>query len=443
MPKKAAELSAKQVRDLKEPGDYAVGGVSGLILQIRSPQAKSWILRYSAGVTAISRSGREYQQRKYLGLGGFPDVSLADAREKARDAKKLIAQGLDPLAEKKASKLALMQAQARAVTFEQMAKQAHEVKAQEFKNYKHSQQWINTLENYAYPILAKMPIDDIEAADVLAVLKPIWTTKTETASRLRQRIAAVFDHASASGYRTKPNPAAWKGCLQPLLPAPDKLKKRQGKATNHHPALPIKEMQRFIALLQKRSGAGARALEFTILTAARSGEIRGATWDEIDLDEKVWRLSAERMKADKPHTVPLSDAAVALLECMPKESKYIFPSSKGGELSDATLSATIKRMHAEELEQGNEGFTDPSNGRTATPHGFRSTFKDWTRQKNRFPDEWSELALAHVNSDATRAAYARNELLEERAEMMQSWSDFINGKFSDKNVVPLKKNSSK
>ena len=432
MPKKAAELSAKQVRDLKEVGTHAVGGVSGLLLQIKSPQAKSWVLRTKIG-----------DRRCHIGLGGFPDVSLADARERARQLKDKIKQGIDPLAEKKASKLALMQAQARAVSFEQMAKQAHEVKAQEFKNYKHSQQWINTLETYAFPTLAKMPIDEIEAADVLAVLKPIWTTKTETASRVRQRIAAVFDHALASGYRTKPNPAAWKGCLQPLLPAPEKLKKRQGKANNHHPALPIDEMQQFMNKLQKRAGAGARALEFTILTAARSGEIRGATWDEIDLDEKVWRLSAERMKADKPHTVPLSDAAVALLKCMPRESKHIFPSSKGGELSDATLAATIKRMHEDEVNKGNKGFIDPTNGRTATPHGFRSTFKDWTRQKNRFPDEWSELALAHVNSDATRAAYARNELLDERAEMMQAWSDFVYGKFSDKNVVPIKKNSSK
>ena len=432
MPKKASELSAKQVRDLKESGTHAVGGVSGLLLQIKTPQAKSWILRTKIG-----------SRRCHIGLGGFPDVSLADARERARELKSLIKQGVDPLSEKKASKLALMQAQARAVTFEQVAHQAHAVKAQEFKNYKHSQQWINTLESYAFPILANMPIDDIESADVLAVLKPIWDTKTETASRLRQRIAAVFDHASASGYRTKPNPAAWKGCLEPLLPSPEKLKKRQGRANNHHPALPVNDMQRFIAQLQQRAGAGARALEFTILTAARSGEIRGAKWDEIDLEEKVWRLSAECMKADKPHTVPLSDAAIALLQSIPRQSKYIFPSAKGDELSDATLSATIKRMHEDETSSGGQGFTDSVNGRTATPHGFRSTFKDWTRQKNRFPDEWSELALAHVNSDATRSAYARNELLDERAEMMQSWSDFINGKFSDKNVVPLKKNSSK
>lgn len=442
-PKKAKELSAKEVRDLTQPGMYAVGGVSGLHIRLNDSGAKSWILRYSSGEVRQSSAGRDYFKRVDMGLGGFPEVSLAEARELAREAKRSLKQGVDPLSHKRALKQSMIQAKARSITFEQVAKQAHEVKTQEFKNYKHAQQWINTLEKYAYPSLAKMPIDDIEAADVLAVLKPIWTTKTETASRLRQRIASVFDHATASGYRTKPNPAAWKGCLQPLLPAPEKLKKRQGKANNHHPALPITDMQRFIAKLQKKKGAGARALEFAILTAARSGEIRGATWEEIDLDEKVWRLSAERMKADKPHTVPLSDAAITLLECMPRESKHIFPSGKGGELSDATLAATIKRMHEEEVSKDKAGFIDPTNDRIATPHGFRSTFKDWTRQKNRFPDEWSELALAHVNSDATRAAYARNELLEERAEMMQAWSDFIYGKYSDKNVVPLKKNSSK
>lgn len=431
-PKKASELTAKQVRDFKETGSHAVGGVAGLILQIKSPYAKSWILRTKIG-----------DRRVHIGLGGFPDVSMADAREKARELKNLIKQGIDPLAEKKASKLAMMQAQARAVTFEEIAKQTHLVKKQEYKNHKHSNQWITSLENYAFPILAKMPIDEIETADVLAVLKPIWTTKTETATRVRQRIAAAFDHATAAGFRTKPNPAAWKGNLEPLLPSPEKLKKRQGRANNHHPALPIDDIQRFMSKLQKRAGTGARALEFTILTAARSGEIRGATWDEIDIKEKVWRLSAERMKAEKAHTVPLSDAAIKLIMFMPRESKHIFPSSKGGELSDATLAATIKRMHEDEAIAGNQGFIDPANGRTATPHGFRSTFKDWTRQKNRFPDEWSELALAHVNNDATRSAYARNELLDERAEMMQAWSDFIYGKYSDKNVVPLKKNSSK
>lgn len=412
MPRRVKELSAKQVRDLSKIGYHSVGGVAGLKLQIASETARSWILRTMIG-----------SKRREIGLGGFPEVTLSMARDKAREIKEQIRQGLDPVAEKKAVRLALIKEQNRSATFEQLAADAFNVKQQEFRNPKHASQWITTLQTYAFPVIGKLPVDEIEAADVLKVLEPIWSTKTETATRVRQRMASVFDHALASGLRTKPNPAAWKGCLQPLLPAPEKLKKKQGRANNHHPALPIDQMQRFMQELRAREGNGARALEFAILTAGRSGEVIGARWDEIDLKEKVWRLTAERMKADKAHTVPLSDAAVSLLEAMPRNGQLIFQTPKGGELSNAAMLATVKRLHADDIEKGGKGFTDPTAGRIATPHGFRSTFKDWTRQKARFPDEWSELALAHVNSDQTRAAYARNELLEERAEMMQAWAD--------------------
>ena len=432
MPKKNPELSAKQVRDLSTRGMHAVGGVSGLHLRINDNGAKSWILRYTTGEPVPAKSGKAYLKRRDLGLGGFPDVGLGEAREAAREAKKLIKQGIDPVEQRKAVRREYMQSMIRAVTFQAVAADAFEVKRQEFKNSKHAAQWISTLENYAFPIIGKMPVDEIEASDVLAVLKPIWTSKTETATRVRQRMATVFDHALATGTRTKPNPAAWKGCLEPLLPTPEKLKKRSGKANNHHPALPIDQMQRFMQDLIGREGNGARALEFAILTAARSGEVRFAVWDEIDFENKQWRLSAERMKAERPHVVPLCDQAIKLLESLPRESKLIFPSSKGLELSDATLSAAIKRMHADDIDKNGSGYLDPVNGRIATPHGFRSTFKDWTRQKARFPDEWSELALAHVNSDQTRAAYARNELLEERAEMMQAWADFCHRQKSGK-----------
>lgn len=424
MPRRVKELSAKQVRDLSEIGYHSVGGVAGLKLQIASETSRSWILRTMFGI-----------KRKEYGLGSFPEVSLAMAREKAREYKDKIRQGIDPLAEKKAARLQLIKEQNRFVTFEQLADDAFKVKQQEFRNPKHASQWITTLKTYAFPIIGKLPVDEIEAADVLKVLEPIWSTKTETATRVRQRMASVFDHAQASGLRTKPNPAAWKGCLQPLLPAPEKLKKKQGRANNHHPALPISEMQRFMTELRKRTGDGARALEFAILTAARSGEIIGARWDEIDLKEKVWRLTAERMKADKPHTVPLSKAAVSILESMPRKGQLIFQTPKGGELSNGAMLATLKRMHNDDIEKKGAGFTDAVSGRIATPHGFRSTFKDWTRQKGRFPDEWSELALAHVNSDQTRAAYARNELLEERAEMMQAWAEFCGGEFSESSKV--------
>lgn len=424
MPVKAKELSAKEVRDLTVIGLHPVGGVAGLRLQITSERGKSWIYRVKVG-----------GKRREIGLGGFPDVSLAEARERARELKEKINGGFDPVAEKKEARLKLIQEQNRFATFEQIARDAFQVKEQEFKNAKHASQWIATLENYAFPIIGNMPVAEIQAADVKKVLDPIWTTKTETASRVRQRMAAVFDYALANHKRFTANPAAWKGCLQPLLPSPEKLKKKLGKSNKHHPALPVNEMPRFIRELRSRKGDGARALEFAILTAARTGEVMGARWDEISLTEKVWRLTAERMKADKPHTVTLSDNVISLLEVMPNRTGLIFQTPKGGELSSAAMLAVTKRLHHDDIEKGGKGFLDPIMDKIATPHGFRSTFKDWTRQKARFPDEWSELALAHVNSDETRSAYARNELLEERAGMMQAWDQFCAGGFSDDGKV--------
>lgn len=439
MPKRATELSDLEVRRKTKPGHYAVGGVSGLLLKVRSESQRSWILRYTTGEILVSTTGKPYMKRRDIGLGSYPDITLSSARNKARELKEKIDQGVDPVAEKLAVKQARIKKANRQATFADVAEKAFEVKAQEFRNPKHASQWINTLKSYAFPFIGKMAIDDIEAADVYKVLEPIWIKKTETASRVRQRIASVFDHAQASGLRTKPNPAAWKGCLQPLLPAPEKLKKKNGKSGNHHPALPIDQMQRFMSELRKRKGDGARALEFAILTASRSGEVIGARWDEIDLKARVWRLTAERMKADKPHTVPLSDAAIQMLESMPKNGELIFQTPKGGELSSGAMLSTVKRLHEDDVAREGDGFNDPTNDRIATPHGFRSTFKDWTRQRARFPDEWSELALAHVNSDQTRAAYARNELLDERADMMNAWAEFCGGKFSDSdNVVMMR-----
>jgi integrase len=240
-------------------------------------------------------------------------------------------------------------------------------------------------------------------------------------------LATVFDHALATGIRTSPNPANWKGCLQPLLPGPEKLKKRQGKANNHHPALPVDQTKDFMSDLRAREGVGARALEFAILTAARTGDVRGAKWSEINFEEKIWQLSAERMKADRPHRVPLSEQAIELLLKLKQNSTshLIFTSNKNTEISSVTLIATIKRIHQCKLDQGEPGYIDTEmNNRVITTHGFRSTFKDWSRRGRKYPDEWSELALAHVNSDQTRAAYARDELVAQRLGMMQDWANF-------------------
>lgn len=412
MPKKASELSAKAVRDLTEPGRYPVGGVAGLLLRVMPTGSKQWILRTKSG-----------SHRRDIGLGGFPDVTLSQARDRAREVKDKIRAGVDPVAERKAVRVALIQSQARGLTFAEAAKQCHTVKAQEFKNAKHSAQWLNTLESYAFPTLGRLPVAEIETPEILAVLEPIWSTKPETASRLRQRIAAVFDHAIAGKIRTTPNPAAWKGCLEPLLPNTEKVKRKQG-AKRHHPALPLPEVPRLMADLATRDTNTAKALRFAILTAARSGEVRLATWSEFDLDARVWKLNADRMKADKPHTVPLSDAAVAILENLPRGNPagLVFPSAKGVEYSDMAFSKLMKDLHAADDSRGGPGYMDPEQGRIATPHGTaRASFKDWTRQGGRFPDEWGELALAHVNSDQTRAAYARGELLEERRGMMEAW----------------------
>lgn len=416
MPKVAKELSAKAVRDLNKPGTYAAGGVAGLNVVVTPSGAKCWILRTKVG-----------SKRREIGLGGFPSVTLSQARDRAREEKEKIRQGIDTVAERKAAKLALIQAQARGITFKDAAKQCHEVKSQEFKNAKHSAQWINTLEKYAYPTLGNLPVADIDTPEVLAALKPIWTNKPETASRVRQRIAAVFDWALASKIRMSSNPAAWKGCLDAQLPNPSKVKKRKTNGTNHHPALPVDDIPRFMIDLSAKTSISAKALTFAVLTTARSGEVRFATWKEINWKDRVWRISADRMKAEKPHTVPLSDAAIEILESLPRDypAGLIFPSQRGTELSDMALSKLLKDMHLADLEKGGPGYLDPLQDRIATPHGTaRSSFKDWSLQNNRYPDEWSELALAHVNSDRTRAAYARGGLLEERRGMMEAWGQF-------------------
>jgi len=424
-------MTAAELRRLKEPNIYAVGGVSGLHVVVTATGAKCWILRTKVG-----------EKRREIGLGGFPEVSLADARNRAREMKAQIREGIDPVAERKAARLRLIQAQARGVTFEDAAKRCHAVKQQEFRNFKHAQQWYATLERYVIPTLGKLPVAEIDTPQVLAVLEPIWADIPETAGRVRQRMASVFDWSRAAKIRTQPNPAAWKDCLEPLLPKTVKVKRTTGKSLRHHPALPSSDVPRLMAALAQKEAPSAKALRFAILTGARSSEVRLATWDEIDLKARVWRLSADRMKADKAHTVPLSDAAVALLESMPKDNPagLVFANAKGVELSDMALSKLLKDTHAADTANGGEGFLDPTQDRIATPHGTaRSSFKDWTRENNRFPDEWSELALAHVNSDTTRAAYARNELLEERRGLMEAWGQYCEPERSKGSVVAFER----
>jgi integrase len=461
MPKIAKELSPLAVRRLaNRTGFHAVGGVAGLHLFVKDTGAASWVLRKMVGA-----------ERRNLGCGGYPTVGLKEAREEARRLVILVRQGIDPVADRKAASDALRAAQAKDKTFEQVARLCHAAKSPEFKNAKHAAQWIRTLETYVFPKIGRLPIAAVERPHVLAVLEPIWKTKTETATRVRQRIEAVLAYATVNHLRPEGvNPAAWLGNLQHALPKAAKLKQRESHAAlpwrdmagfmvrlraNVAPAsgpahpLPLSEAAKVLGLHQEtlarwvregapivtKGGLGRgnqstldpeavrawrrdvesggesvrRALEFAILTAARSQEVRLATWDQVDLTHKVWTVPAELMKSKKLHRVPLSDAACALLRALPRRKgvELVFPSVTGKALSDSTLSKMLRDWNV-----------------PAVPHGFRSSFKDWAREAcgTRYADEVSELALAHVDSNETRAAYARNELLEPRRKLMAEWA---------------------
>lgn len=405
MPKKARALSALEVGRIRAKGMHAVGGVGGLHLRVTPSGARGWILRVRVG-----------GKRRDIGLGGFPDVTLATARDKARAAHERITDGGDVVAERRAARQALMSAQAARMTFAEAARAKWATLVPEFRSKKHQMDWISSLERYAFKDLGSIDVSEIELPHVLRVLQPIWQTKTETATRVRQRIQAVLDWATVAGHRTGSNPARWDGNLAEVLPKPSKITKE-----THQPALSWQDVPRFMRALRKRQGTAARALELAILTAARSGELRGMTWAEVDSTIGVWKVPGERMKTGKPHAVPLSARAQELIQAQPRieESPYVFAAIRGGTLSDMSISAVCRRM-----------------GVAAVPHGFRSSFKDWARSLYRdtreglvpaYADEVSELALAHVNSDATRAAYARDELLPLRTRLMEEWGAYCDG----------------
>jgi integrase len=428
MPKITTELSALDVKRLVHPGGNrnvlcSVGGVTGLYLQLTPKQGRSWVLRAKVGAA-----------RRDIGLGGFPAVTLSQAREKAREARGKIAQGIDPIEERKATKAALAAAQNRGLTFADATDRYLAAKLDAFKNAKHRQQWHNTLETYAKPELGKMLVQNIAVQDVLRVLQPMWSDKTETASRVRGRIEAVLSWATVSGHRTGDNPARWAGNLKELLPAPSKVAKE-----GNQPALQIDDAPRWFADLRTREGFGARALEFLALTASRSQEIRGALWDEVDLDKALWIIPATRMKMDREHRVPLSAEAVALLQSLPRleGNPLVFPAARGGQLSDMTLSAAMKRMHAADVAAGGAGFVDRTSKRPAVPHGLRSTFRDWVAERTTYPGDMAEVALAHRISNAVEASYRRGDMIEKRRKMMSDWAYYLARMKQPVNVVRL------
>lgn len=419
MPLIAKELSALDVKRLTHPGrgrnvTFPVGGVSGLSLQITPSGARSWLLRVRIG-----------NKRREIGLGGYPDVTLAQARDRARETKDKIRNGIDPVEERKAARSALVTAQRRGLSFDDAVDRYLAAKLDAHKNPKHRQQWRNTLTQYALPELGPMMVQDITVQDVLRVLEPIWRDKTETASRLRGRIEAVLSWATVAGHRNGDNPARWRGNLKELLPAASKVKKG-----DNQPAVQIDDAPRWFAALRARDGMGSRALEFAALCASRSQEVRGALWEEIDLEQGLWIIPAERMKMDREHRVPLSDAALTLLRALPRfeNNPLVFPAPRGGEMSDMTLSATMKRLHKADVDAGGPGFVDRANKRPAVPHGLRSTFRDWIAERTKYPGEMAEVALAHKISSAVEASYRRGDMVDKRREMMAAWADYLTGR---------------
>ncbi len=399
-------LTARAAEGAKRPGRYPDGG--GLYLRVTEASTKSWVFRYT-------RQGKA----RDMGLGAVPDVTLAKARKLAAEARELLRDGLDPIDTRTGTRSTTRAARASAVTFQQCAEHYIEAKRAGWKNAKHAAQWGATLAQYAYPIIGNLSVADVTLPHILKIIEPIWTTKTETASRLRGRIQSVLDYATARGYRTGDNPARWTGHLKELLPAPGKVAK-----VEHHAALPWQEVGAFMAELRQQAGLGARALELAILTAARSGEVRGATWAEVDPVQAVWTIPAGRMKARKEHRVPLSAQAVALLRTLPRidGNDLLFPNTKGAPLSDMTLGAVLKRT-----------------GRAFTTHGFRSTFRDWAGECTAYPREVIEHALAHQLKDKAEAAYARGTLFEKRRRLMDEWATFCTVAAPVADVVPLRR----
>lgn len=394
MPKLAKELTALHISRLKTPGHYAVGGVTGLYLYVNEANAKSWVLRAMIG-----------DKRRHIGIGGYPTISLSKAREDARLLREQIANGFDPiqLRQEKISKLKADQASA--ITFKEAAEGYLEMHGDTWKNPKHRAQWSNTLVTYAYPVIGELFVRDIGVEHILAILNPIWKTKNETASRVRGRIESVLDWTSARNLRSGDNPARWRGLLDKLLPAPSKV-----KTVEHHRALPINETPVFFNSLRCQEGISALALEFLIICAARSGEVRGAKWPEIDFEAKLWTIPKTRMKAGKEHRVPLSEQAIEVLESISHSGNegYVFTAPRGGMLSDMALTALMRRMKVD-----------------AVPHGFRSTFRDWVSEHTDFSRELAEQALAHTLENKVEAAYRRGDILEKRRVMMQKWADFL------------------
>ena len=385
-------LSTLKVSGLKGKGMYADGG--GLYLRVGESGTKGWIFRFG-------ENGKLHD----MGLGPLHTISLAEARELATECRKLRLQGIDPIAHRRASLAARKASAAKAMTFRQCAESYMASHEDAWRNSVHRNQWRRSLATYAYPALGDLPVAAIDTGLVMKIIEPLWKSKTETASRVRARIEGVLDWAKVRGFRAGENPARWRGHLDHLLPARSRVKR-----VKHFAAMPYAEIGSFIADLREQTHLGARALEFTILTAARTEQTLGATWNEIDLGAKIWTIPAERMKGGREHKVPLSAPAVALLKDMAviRRSGFVFPGSREGPIYGRAMAMALGRQTRDDI----------------TVHGFRSTFRDWAAERTTFAREVAEMALAHAIPNAVEAAYRRGDLFEKRRKLMDAWAAY-------------------
>lgn len=416
--RKSKKLSAALLKTDLATGKHHDGGNLGLYLRVEPNGKRFWVQRITVN-----------RKRTEIGLGSYPMIPLADARAKAMANKRLAYDGGDPLAAKREARVAAKEA----LTFSQAMEAYLAKKETEFSNDKHRKQWRATLDTYAVPVIGAKAVRDVTVQHILRVLEPIWDTKTETASRLRGRIEAVLSWATVAGHRAGDNPARWGGNLAELLAKPGKVAKKENQ-----PALALSDLPRWWGDLAKRDGMAARSLQFLTLCAARSGEVRGMVWDEVEFGAAdganranrvaLWTIPASRMKMKREHRVPLTAEAVAILQSLPRLDgcPYVFFAPSGGMLSDMSLSAVMRRMQESEVKAGRVGYLDPLNKRPAVPHGLRSTFRDWAAEQG-IDHDLAEMALAHHVGSEVERAYKRTDMLERRRAVLENWGRFARG----------------
>jgi integrase len=405
------KLSALKVAREKRPGIYGDGG--GLYLQVTAQGSKSWIFRFwvaerdpkTGAVVRDPTTNKIRGRGREMGLGSCITVSLAEARDRALECRKLREKDIDPIDAREAARRQASLERAKSLKFREAAATYMAAHRAAWKNDKHIGQWTATLQTYAYPLLGNVSVQAIDTTLIMKVIEPIWATKPETANRVRGRIESILNWATVRGYRQGENPARWRGHLDKLLPSRAKVRKPQ-----HHSALPYAELPAFMAKLRVEEGIAARALEFTILTAARTSEAIAARRSEINAHEKLWTVPAERMKSDKEHRVPLSERALEIIDtAVSNQEDFIFPGGRWRQpLSNMAMLALLKRMRRDDL----------------TVHGFRSTFRDWAAERTNFPNEVVEMALAHSIDSKTEAAYRRGDLFEKRQHLMDEWEAY-------------------